>query len=259
LEEIVRERTADLSALNRVLQAEVLQRRSAEEATHQVLRRLSEAEETERGRISRELHDRLGQDLTALKLGLQNLRRQGPVTETVGVKLATLERMADGLMHDIHRLAWELRPSVLDDLGLERALQRFTEEWSQNTGVPVDFHTGGDLTIRRLPHEFETILYRIAQEALTNVARHAQASRVSVLLERRPGYVSLIIEDDGRGFDSEETMESPATTGRLGLLGMQERARLAGGSLTIESAPGGGATIFARLPIGPPEHSGNGP
>jgi signal transduction histidine kinase len=234
-----------------VLQAEVLQRQRAEEAAHLVLRRLSEAEETERGRISRELHDRLGQDLTALKLGLENLRQQGSVAKAVGGKLAKLERMAEGLMHDIHRLAWELRPSVLDDMGLDRALKRFSEDWSQNTGVAVDFHTGGDLATRRLPHEFETVLYRIAQEALTNVARHAHASRVSVLLERRPGYASLIVEDDGRGFESEGTTESPAATGRLGLLGMQERARLAGGSLTVESAPGGGTTVFARLPIGP--------
>jgi signal transduction histidine kinase len=249
LEEKVRERTADLSALNRVLQAEILQRQRAEEANQLVLRRLSEAEETERGRISRELHDRLGQDLTALRLGLQNLRRQGPVAAAVRDKLSNLEKVAEGLMGDIHRLAWELRPSVLDDMGLERALRRFTEEWSATTGVPVDFHPGGDLETRRLPHEFETALYRIAQEALTNVARHAQAKRVSVLLERRPGYVSLIVEDDGRGFDAQGTTEAPAGSGRLGLLGMQERARLAGGSLTIESAPGGGATVFVRLPL----------
>ena len=166
-------------------------------------------------------------------------------------ELGKLEKLAEGLMRDIHRLAWELRPSVLDDLGLERALQRLTEEWSQTTGVPVDFHTGGDLETRRLPHELETTLYRIAQEALTNVARHAQAKRVSVLLERRPGYVSLIVEDDGRGFDAPGTPAAPAGAGRLGLLGMQERARLAGGTLTIESAPGAGATVFARLPLMP--------
>jgi signal transduction histidine kinase len=251
LEEKVRERTADLSALNRVLHAEIIQRRRAEEANKLVLRRLSDAEENERGRISRELHDRLGQDLTALKLGLQNLRRQGSVAAAVGEKLGSLEKVADGLMRDIHRLAWELRPSVLDDLGLDLALRRFAGEWSRNTGVPVDLHTGGDLGTRRLPHEFETVLYRIAQEALANVARHARASRVSVLLERRPGFVSLIVEDDGRGFDAKGAMEAPAGAGRLGLLGMQERARLAGGSLTVESAPGGGATVFARLPLGP--------
>jgi signal transduction histidine kinase len=112
-------------------------------------------------------------------------------------------------------------------------------------------HTGGDLGTHRLPPEFETTLYRIAQEALTNVARHAQATRVSVLLERRPGYVSLIVEDDGRGFDAPRTTSAPASQGKLGLLGMQERVRLAGGTLTIESAPGAGATVFARLPLEP--------
>jgi len=158
LEEKVGERTADLTALNRLLQAEMLQRQTAEEANRLVLRRLSEAQETERGRISRELHDRLGQDLTALKLGLENLRRQGPFPPAAGEHLSKLEKLAEGLMRDIHRLAWELRPSVLDDLGLERALQRYTDEWSRNTGVTVDLHTGGDLGTHRLPQEFETTL-----------------------------------------------------------------------------------------------------
>ena len=191
LEEKVRERTAELSALNQVLQAEILQRQRAEDAHQLVRRRLSEAQETERGRISRELHDRLGQDLTALKLGLQNLRRQGPFAVAVGEGLGKLETLAEGLMRDIHRLAWELRPSVLDDLGLDLALQRAADQWSRNTGVPVDLHTGADSGTKRLPQELETTLYRIAQEALTNVARHAQAKRVSVLLERRSDYVSL--------------------------------------------------------------------
>ena len=251
LEEKVADRTADLSALNQVLQAEILQRQRAEEANRLVLRRLAEAQETERGRISRELHDRLGQDLTALKLGLENLRRQGPFVPAVGSHLGRLDKLVEGLMRDIHRLAWELRPSVLDDLGLDLALRRFTEDWSQNTGVPVDLHTGGDGGANRLPPEIETTLYRIAQEALTNVARHAQAKRVSVLLERRPGYVSLIVEDDGHGFDAQGVMGACASPGKLGLLGMQERVRLAGGTLTIESTSGAGATVFARLPLEP--------
>ena len=153
--------------------------------------------------------------------------------------LSKLEKMAEGLMRDIHRLAWELRPSVLDDLGLDRALQRYADEWSQNTGVPVDLHTGADLGTNRLPQEFETTLYRIAQEALTNVARHAQAKRVSVLLERRPGFVSLIVEDDGRGFDAQGVMGAPPSPDRLGLLGMQERVRLAGGTLDHRVRAGG--------------------
>jgi signal transduction histidine kinase len=251
LEEKVRERTAELSALNEALQGEILQRQRAEEEQQSVRRRLSAAQETERGRISRELHDRLGQDLTALKLGLQNLRRQGPFAGAAGDDLGRLEKMAEGLMSDIHRLAWELRPSVLDDMGLDQALQRYTDEWSLNTGVPLDLHTGGDLGANRLPREFETILYRIAQEALTNVARHARAKRVSVLVERRPGFVLLIVEDDGRGFDAQGVSAAPAGPGKLGVLGMQERVRLAGGTLSIESTPGAGAAVFARLPLQP--------
>jgi signal transduction histidine kinase len=249
LEEKVRERTTELRALNLALQAQILQRQDAEAARQLLSRRLSEAQETERGRISRELHDLLGQDLTALKLGLQNLRRQGSVPPAVGENLGKLENLAEGLMRDIHRLAWELRPSVLDDLGLNLALERYAAEWSQNTGVPVDWHTGEDLGAQRLPHELETTLYRVAQEALTNVTRHAQAKRVSVLLERRPAYVSLIVEDDGRGFEAQTVMKVCAAQGRLGLLGMEERVRLAGGTLSIESSPGAGATVFVRLPL----------
>src|SRR4029077_11373265 len=139
-------------------------------AHHQVLRRLSEAQETERGRISRELHDRLGQDLTALKLGLKILRQQGPFPNAVLESVAKLEALAEGLMRDIHRLAWELRPSALDDLGLDMALRRYTAEWSEGDGVALEFHTSG-LEPGRLPFELETALYRVTQEALTNITR----------------------------------------------------------------------------------------
>jgi signal transduction histidine kinase len=250
LEHHVRERTAELSEANKALQTEIAHRQRAEEAHRHVLRRLSEAQETERGRISRELHDRLGQDLTALKLGLQLLRKQGPFTGPVQESIGKLERLAEGLMRDLHRLAWELRPSTLDDLGLELALQRYATEWSENSGTEVDFHSDG-LDSRRLPVEFETALYRVAQEALTNVLRHAKAGRVSLLLERRGEQVSLIVEDNGHGFDAEALWQAPATQGKLGLLGMSERVKLLGGVFTIESSPGNGTTVFARLPVGP--------
>lgn len=248
LEERVERRTAQLSRANQALQAQIQQRERAEKAHLQVLRLLSEAQETERGRISRELHDRLGQDLTALKLGLQILRKQGPFTAPVQQSIGQLENLTEGLMRDIHRLAWELRPSALDDLGLELALRRYATEWSDTTGVRLDFHSAG-LEGERLPLEFETALYRVAQEALTNVLRHAKATRVSLLLERRAGIVSLIIEDDGRGFKSRAVLHNPAAQRKLGLLGMEERIRLAGGSLTVESTPGAGTTVFARLTI----------
>jgi signal transduction histidine kinase len=246
LEKRVEERTAELSKANQALQAEIAQRERAEKAHLQVLRRLADAEETERGRISRELHDRLGQDLTGLKLGLQMVRKQGPLAPQVQESVGKLEQLADGLMRDIHRLAWELHPAALDDLGLEAVLQHYTAEWSENNRVPVDFHSDGVET-HRLPLQLETTLYRITQEALTNVTRHANAKRVSVLLERRPDHVSLIVEDDGGGFDAG--IQASAAQGKLGLLGMRERVTLAGGTLEIESTPGAGTTVFVRVPL----------
>jgi signal transduction histidine kinase len=248
LEARVQERTSELTNANQALHAEIQQRRRAENAHQRVLRRLSEAQETERGRISRELHDRLGQDLTALKLGLQILRKQGPFTAPVRESISNLEKLTEGLMRDIHRLAWELRPSALDDLGLELALRRYTTEWSETTGLRLDFHSDG-LDTKRLPLELETALYRVTQEALTNISRHANAKRVSVLLDRRATCVSLIVEDDGAGFDADAIMQSPVAQNKLGLLGMQERVKLVGGAFTIESTPGTGTTVFVRLPL----------
>jgi signal transduction histidine kinase len=248
LEVRVRERTAELSESNQTLQAEIVQRHRAEQAHREVLRRLAAAEETERGRISRELHDRLGQDLTALKLWLQVVRKQGARLPKLRESVGKLESLADRLLQDIHRLAWELRPSALDDFGLEMALRRYADEWAALSGVAVDF-VGGGVTERRLAREVETTLYRVAREALTNVFRHAGAKRVSVLLQRRADHVSLIVEDDGCGFDAAARLGAPASQGKLGLLGMRERATLAGGSVEIESSAGAGTTVFVRLPL----------
>jgi signal transduction histidine kinase len=248
LEVRVRERTAELSQTNQVLQGEMARRERAEAAHREALRRLVAAEETERGRISRELHDRLGQDLTALKLGLQIMRKRRTCPPRMRESVGKLEHLADCLMRDIHRLAWELRPAALDDFGLELALRRYAADWAELTGVPVDFHSRG-ASADRLAPELETTLYRITREALTNVFRHAQARRVSVLLERRPDHVLLIVEDDGQGFDAAARLRTPDTQGKLGLLGMQERATLVGGSVEIESNPGAGTSVFARLPL----------
>jgi signal transduction histidine kinase/CheY-like chemotaxis protein len=248
LEMRVSKRTAELSQINRSLQEEIAQRERAEEAHRQVLLRLEVAEETERGRISRELHDRFGQDLTALKLGLQLIKKQGPFPPSVQASIGQLEKLTDSLMQDIHRLAWELRPAALDDFGLDMALRRYASEWSEHNGVAVDFHSQGVET-HRLPTELETTLYRITQEALTNVLRHAKAQRVSVLLERRPDHVLLIVEDNGQGFDAQAALKVPGANGRLGLLGMHERVILASGTIEIESTPGAGTTVFVRIPL----------
>jgi signal transduction histidine kinase len=249
LEVRVQERTAELSEANRALEDEMAQRQRAEQAHREVLRRLVAAEETERGRVSRELHDRLGQNLTALKLGLQIVGKQRGCPPTLRKRVGRLETLADSLMRDVHRLAWELRPAALDDFGLELALRRYADEWAALGGLAVDFDSQG-MGAQRLPREVETTLYRIALEALTNVFRHAKAKRLSILLQRRADHVLLIVEDDGQGFDAGTTMQAPASQGKLGLLGMQERAMLAGGSVEIESSPGAGTTVLVRLPLG---------
>jgi len=250
LEIRVQQRTADLSAANRALQTEMAQRQHAEKEHKKLLRRLADAQENERARISRELHDQLGQELTALKLGLRLVKNQGATIPVIRQSVGKLEQLAGGLMQQVHRLAWELHPAVLDDLGLEAALRRYTTEWSETNRLPVDFHSTG-METARLPLELETALYRVTQEALTNILKHAKARRVSVLLERRPELVSLIVEDDGAGFDDAATFQAARGRGKLGLLGMQERITLAGGTIEIESTPGAGTTIFARIPWEP--------
>jgi signal transduction histidine kinase len=241
LEETVVRRTA-------ALQAEIVRREAAETARLEALQRLADAQETERAHISRELHDQFGQDLTALKLALQRFRKESQDSPPARHSLIQMEELAGNLIRGSQRLAWELHPSALDDFGLEAALQRYTSQWAEQTGVPVDYRSAG-LETRRLPREFETALYRIAQEALTNVARHAQAKRASVLLEEKPGHVSLIVEDDGRGFDAEAMLNSVGARRNLGLRGIRERAMLAGGTVEFESTPGVGTTVLVRLPL----------
>ena len=248
LERRVADRTAALSAANQALEAEMAQRRRAEKEHRKLLRRLADAQESERARISRELHDQLGQDLTALKLGLRLVKNQGASVPAVCESAGKLEQLSGGLMQTIHRLAWELHPAVLDDLGLEAALRRYTGEWSENHHVPADFHATG-MEAGRLPLDTETALYRVTQEALTNVLRHANAKRVGVLLERRKDLISLIVEDDGAGFDAAAVLQAAHSRGKLGLLGMQERVVMAGGTIEIESTPGAGTTVFVRVPL----------
>jgi len=248
LEARVLECTAELSELNHALQEQIAHRRAAEEARQKLLRQLAQAEESERSRIARELHDQLGQELTALKLGLHLLQVRRSRSAEEQQALQDLQAVADHLMRTTQRLAWELRPTVLDNLGLQLALQRLAGEWSAKSGVPVAFHSD-DLSPRRLSLEIESTLYRLAQEALTNIARHAQAKSVQLRLERRGEEIFLQVRDDGRGFDPAATLHTADERSRLGLLGMQERVSLAGGSMLIQSSNGGGTAITARLPL----------
>lgn len=222
------------------LNIDIGERKRAEEERNAVLRQLVAAEEKERLRLSRELHDQMGQLVTALLLGLKTLSpRPGAV--------ADLERLAEQIAKEVHQVASVLRPPALDRLGLRRALQAHLEEWSARYRVPADFHALG-LNAERFPPEIETTLFRAVQEGLTNAAKHAAATQVSLVLERRQGTVGIILEDNGRGFDVERSAEEASGAGRLGLLGMRERVELLGGTMEIESAPGGGTTLFVRLP-----------
>lgn len=249
LELRVGQRTIELSKVNETLRAEVIEHKKSEAARGQLLRQLVIAQEEERRRISRELHDQMGQHLNALMLGLKNLSIScgnggSPHTKS----FHRLQELTEQLMEKTHHLAWELRPASLDDLGLQTALSNYVEKWSERTGVPADFHSHG-LNKQRLPPPIETAVYRIVQEALNNVLKHAGANRVSVLLELRYNQLRAIVEDDGRGFDVEAVRFASDQGRGLGLLGMQERVVSLGGNLEIESHATTGTTLVARIPV----------
>jgi signal transduction histidine kinase len=205
------------------------------------LRRVVAAQELERRRLARELHDETGQALTSILLGLKGLeeRLDDPASRAATERLREL---VVSTLQDVRRLAVELRPSALDDFGLVAALERLATSFAEQTGIAVDFQAA--LADERLPGEVETALYRIVQESLTNVVKHAHARRVSILLARRNGAVKAVVEDDGRGFEPAEE----ASDG-FGLIGMRERLALLGGRLEIESSGKGGTTIAAEVPV----------
>jgi PAS domain S-box-containing protein len=217
-------------------------RQYVEEARETLMREMVAAQERERQRIARELHDQMGQHIVALSLGPARLAQMSDLGDATQI-VAQLRAVADLLGRDVHTLALELRPAALDHLGLGVALISYAEGLAARSDVEIDVHCDriDDLNITAT---VQTGVYRIAQEALTNVLKHAQAKRVSVILEVRPGVLQLIVEDDGVGFDVAARLPS-----KLGLMGMKERAALLGGTITIESARGRGTTVYARIPI----------
>jgi PAS domain S-box-containing protein len=249
LEERVAMRTAELATANASLRAEIGTREAAEADRLELLQRLGNAQEDERRRIARDLHDQMGQLLAALSLGLKALEDASLDSASARMIMVRLRELADMIGHDVHDLALELRPTALDDLGLQTALANYAEVWSKRSGIEIDFQTTG-LDTGRLPDAAETALYRVVLEALTNVLRHAGARRVSVVLQRYPGQAVAVVEDDGVGFDAESVTAPVRDGGRLGLLGMRERVGLVGGTLTVESATGQGTTVIARVPPG---------
>ena len=226
--------------------------KQAEAERLDLLRQLSAVQENEQRRIARELHDQIGQSVTGLMLGLQSFEEtlKGKGSGELRDRLRWLKSLAGDIGRDIHQVAAELRPTALDDLGLYRAISSFSSEWGARYGLHVDVQALGDLG--RLPPDIETAVYRITQEALTNVLKHAKARTVSVVLERKSDRLSVIIEDDGQGLDPNAIApgaSGPNSSPRLGLSGIRERVALVGGTMTLELERGVGTTIFITLPL----------
>jgi signal transduction histidine kinase len=213
----------------------------ADRVARDALRRVVEGQELERRRLARELHDETGQALTSILLGLKRVE-DAKSSEDARAAAAELRGEIVKTLQSVRRLAVELRPKALDDFGLVPALERLADAFGGESGIAIDVEANLDET--RLSPEVETALYRIAQEALTNVAKHAGAEHVSVVVTRRDGSVTVVVEDDGRGFGA-----AGGDSGGLGLVGMKERVGLLGGRLAIESTEGSGTTIVAEVPL----------
>jgi signal transduction histidine kinase len=200
-------------------------------------------QEAERRHVARELHDQAGQALSSLMVDLRLLEEAAGENQAMVDHIASLKCTIDSILGDLHQLAADLRPASLDHVGLVAALRQHAEAFSCQHGLDVQFETVS-LEEERLSPMVETALYRIVQEALTNVVRHARATRADIVLERKGDRVITIVEDDGVGFDLTAALRS----GRLGLVGVQERAEMLGGTLVVESTPGAGTTLFVEVP-----------
>jgi signal transduction histidine kinase len=266
--ETLSERTVELAASNLELSQEINQRKVAEKALkkserhhaqlleqsdrlQEQLRRLSRqvlsAQEDERKKISRELHDVIAQTLTGINLRLATLKTEA-LTDVKGLqdRISSTQRLVEHSVDIVHRFARELRPAVLDDLGLIPALHTFLKGFQKDTGIRVSLSAVA--AVEQLSNDKRTILFRIAQETLHNVARHAGASEVEVKIQKLDGAICLQIQDDGKGFRAERVMHRKRLK-RLGLLGMRERVEMIHGTFSISSTPGNGTIITAQIPF----------
>lgn len=214
------------------------------EQLHALSQRLMKAQEEERLHLSRELHDESGQILAALMVELGLLNRSQEFESNLTIHLGNINKLSENLQHNLHRLAANLRPASLDHLGLVKALEQYTLDFSKQHSISVDFEAVG-MDNYRLPPDIETSLFRVIQESLTNVALHAAASHADVLLTHRDSEIIAVVEDDGIGF----TTSSPSIEKQLGLFGMKERIEMLHGQFSIESAPGKGTTIKVEVPV----------
>jgi signal transduction histidine kinase len=261
-------RTTDLAASNRRLKEEVAQRKAAEKSLRKserhygellkqsrqmqdqlrmLSRQLLSAHEDERKMISRELHDVIAQILATISLRLGALRKEAALnTKGLERSIARTQLLVEKSVNIVHRFARELRPTVLDDLGLIPALHTFMKSFREQTGIHVSLSAFADL--ERVTGKKRTVLFRVAQEALTNVARHAQASQAEVSIKKHDDAICMTVRDNGKGF--REGFPTVAKKGkRLGLLGMRERLEMVGGKFSITSNVGEGTVVLARIPL----------
>jgi len=224
---------------------DVTERQQAVKRQDQLSRKILVAQEEERARVSRDLHDGLGQQLTALRLELDWLRKRTPGADDAGFDEATT--MIDGAVGELRGICRGLRPPLLDDLGLEPAALQLVQEFEEHSGLEVtlELHLGDDLP--EIPSEVALAFYRVLQEGLTNVHRHAQARRVEVVLQHRGEHLELAVTDDGRGFGIEQVPDAPG----FGITGMEERAKLVNGVFSMQSGAGDGTRLELRVPVGP--------
>lgn len=228
-------------------QTAITEREHAEQAHMNLLRRLAAAEEDERRRIAREIHDHFGEMLTLLRLQAGRLQAACPEPE-LRDQIDALEATATHLDQDIHHFLWELRPDITGPAGLRASLAHYLDRWSAKVGIPVELRAGEEADTGVPPRVCAT-LHDIAKEALANIAKHARAAQVTVTLERVSDELSLVIEDDGVGFQPDET----AVVGRgLGLLGIHERAALVAARVQVRSAPRSGTAVLVRVAVPAP-------
>lgn len=245
LETRVKDRTAELAAANLALDGELRERQQTAERIRGLLRRLITIQEDERRRIARDLHDHLGQQVAALGLRVDGLAQMAKNDAALTTAADAARETITKLDRDLDFFTWELRPATLDDFGLTATLANFVREWSKEFGIVAEFH-GDDLKGAKVPFEAEINLYRIAQEALNNTYKHASATQVNVVVERRSNDLVLVLEDNGHGFQASQ-LSSSIDRG-IGIIGMHERAALIGGVLEIETGATG-TTVFVRVPL----------
>lgn len=266
--EVLSQRTVELAASNLDLEQEIARRKAVEaalkksehhysqlleqsdrlqEQSRQLSRQILSAQEEERREISRELHDVIAQTLTGINIRLAALKKEAALnTRGLDRNIARTQRLVEHSVNIVHRFARELRPAVLDDLGLVPALHSFLKNFTARTGIRTRLRASAG--VEQLDTAKRTVLFRVAQEALTNVARHAQASRVDTNIQKLPDRIGMEITDDGRSFQVQRVMQSRGRK-HLGLLGMRERLEMVGGRFDVESAPGKGTTVRAEIPL----------